>query len=212
MKASEPAIALYEKGNSSLTDYHILSSIGTIPVELAKSILAKAESLNDLATWNIYDFMKFEGIGLNKATALVSAFELGRRRMYLNPGKKVKINCSKDAYDAFRPYLVDKDVEEFYCLYMNRSNFTIKIERISIGGHSGTIADSKVIFKKGLELKTNAMILAHNHPSGSIKPSEADIRLTKRLVEGGKYLETPVLDHIIFTNEVFYSFADEGMI
>lgn len=212
MKASEPAMALYEKGRSSLSDYQIISSIGAISIDKAREILTKAENIDNLATWGINHFMEFGGIGINKAAALVSAFELGRRRLYGNRGTKVKINSSQTAYDCLRPYLLDQEVEHFYCLFLNRANLVIKTELISTGTRSATLADPVIIFKKAFSFNTHAMILGHNHPSGNTKPSNHDMTLTERMVKAGRLLETPVLDHIVFTNEGYLSFADEGMI
>lgn len=211
LKLSEPAMALYERGTASLSNQHIVSSIAGISMETARQILKNAESIENLATWNINNFMQFTGVGINKAAALVSAFELGRRRTY-SYGPRRKISSSKSAYDCLKPYLLDQDVELFYTLFLNRSNYVVKAERISIGGLSGTVVDPKVIFRKALEFKASGLILAHNHPSGNKKPSNADSLMTTKILNVAKAMDIPVLDHIIFTNEDYFSFADEGMI
>nr|MDQ3394392.1 DNA repair protein RadC [Bacteroidota bacterium] len=154
---------------------------------------------------------KFKGIGEAKAISIVSALELGRRRKESDPEKFPGITCSKDVYDLMRPDLMDQPHEEFWILLLNRANKVIKKRSVSIGGISGTVADPKIIFKIALEHGASAIILVHNHPSGNTKPSEADIRLTKKLKEAGSLLELPVLDHLIFTDSNYLSFADEGI-
>jgi DNA repair protein RadC len=146
-----------------------------------------------------------------KASAIVCAIELGRRKANESRGKKQKITSSHDAYDIMRSHLQDLPHEEFWVILLNRSNQVLKVERISQGGVAGTVADPKLIFKKALDLLASAMILAHNHPSGNLKPSQADIQLTKKMKQGGEMLEISVLDHIIYTDEGYYSFNDEGM-
>ncbi|MEX2566297.1 MAG: JAB domain-containing protein, partial [Cyclobacteriaceae bacterium] len=157
-------MTLYERGTASLSNQHIVSSIAGISMETARQILKKAESIENLASWNINNFMQFTGVGINKAAALVSAFELGRRRTFSNSGTRHTINSSKDAYDYVRPYLLDQEIEQFYCLLLNRANRIIKAELISSGGTSGTVVDAKIVFKIALEFKASALILAHNHP------------------------------------------------
>jgi DNA repair protein RadC len=126
--------------------------------------------------------------------------------------KKDKITTSKDAVDIFQPMLGDNFHEEFWILFLNRANLVIGKQQVSAGGMSGTVVDPKIIFKAALENKAVSVILCHNHPSGNVKPSEADIKLTKNLVAAGKVLEITVLDHVIVSQNGFYSFADEGML
>jgi DNA repair protein RadC len=142
----------------------------------------------------------------------VSALELGRRRKASEPLKRKKITCSEDAYHIMQPYLLDQAVEQFWIIMMNRANAVIKVHNISQGGVSGTVADPKTIFKEALDKLASSLILVHNHPSGNLKPSEADIRLTRKLKEAGQTLDLPVLDHIIFADQGYYSFADEGIL
>ena len=111
-----------------------------------------------------------------------------------------------------RSYLLDLQHEEFFVIYVNRANEIIQTKQISIGGLSGTIADGKVIFKQALELSTHGLILVHNHPSGQLKPSDPDRQLTKKMVEFGKYIDLCVLDHLIYTDNGYFSFADEGIL
>jgi DNA repair protein RadC len=217
-EADRPREKLLSKGRGVLTDAELVAIlIGSgnrelSAVELAKVILGKTNNnLNDLGRLSVAELMKIKGIGEAKAISIVAALELGRRRKEEEAVKKIKIASSQDAYNYFKPYLSDLNYEEFWVLLLNRANIIMKAERISSGGVSGTVADAKLIFNKALENLASSIILCHNHPSGNLNPSEADITLTKRLKEAGKFLEIPVLDHIIFTDISYYSFADEGM-
>ena len=210
---SEPTEMLYNQGKSAMTDYHIIAAIANIQVDKAREILALANNkLSELAKWDMERWLKIEGIGYAKATAMVTSFELGRRRMFEQPDKKIKINCSQDVYKCMKPFLYDEVVEHFYIVLLNRNNQVLKLHKISSGSTSATLADPKLIFKKALDHLAAGIILVHNHPSGNLRPSEADKRLTKRLTEAGNSLEMPVLDHLIFTDGTYLSFADEGLL
>jgi DNA repair protein RadC len=212
-----PAEKLLSKGTSSLSNAELIAiiigaSTQKNPVEIAREIMQTVKhDLHQLARLTIQDLTKINGIGEAKALAIVSALELGRRKEGTAIAKKPKISSSADAYSIMRPYLQDLPHEEFWVILLNRSNQVIKAEKISQGGVAGTVADPKLIFKKGLELLASAMILVHNHPSGNTKPSQADINLTKKLKQGGEMLEISVLDHLIYTNDGYFSFNDEGM-
>ena len=125
-----------------------------------------------------------------------------------------KVVSSKDAESLFRSLWSDKIqyIEEMYVLMINRANKALGFTKISIGGTSGTVVDIKVIFQAALKSNANSIILCHNHPSGNLQPSEADIRLTKSIKEVGRWMEIPLLDHLIITKESYYSFADQGII
>lgn len=203
---------LYTKGRSGLSDYHLIAAIAGIRTQKAREILALANySLGRLAKYSMSDWMRVAGIGEVKATALVLAFEMGRRRLLEPELKLSKINSSADCYFLMKPELLDELVEHFYIILLNRNNKVVRKVKISSGGTSGTIADPKMIFKHALDNNANGMILVHNHPSGNLRPSEQDKRLTRRLVELGKLMEVPVLDHVIFTDCGYFSFADEGL-
>ena len=154
--------------------------------------------------------MKIKGIGEAKAISIIAALELGRRRKESEVVLRARISSSRDAYEQIQPYLLDLPHEEFWLLLLNRANEVIKPVQVSQGGVSGTVADPKIIFKFAIECLASAIILVHNHPSGNLKPSEADKELTRRLYNAGKLLEIPVLDHLIFTDGGYLSFADEG--
>lgn len=212
-----PREKLLFKGKGQLTDAeHLAILIGSgtkelSAVDLSKLILSHAgNNLNNLAKLSIKDLMKFKGIGEAKAITIVSALELGRRRKESEEEKRTKITSSNMAYQYFSKYLLDLDHEEFWILLLNRNLEIIKPIQISTGGVSGTVADPKIIFKNAIEHLASAVILTHNHPSGNLNPSNADIQLTKRIVELGIMLEITISDHIIFTNNGFYSFADDN--
>lgn len=212
-----PREKLMHKGRAALSDAELIAIlIGSgndemSAVELAKLILSKAgNDLTELAKFSVGELKKFKGIGEAKAISIISALELGRRRRETEPPKKDKVIGSKDIYDMMRPHLLDLPHEEFWIILLNRSNNVIRKIPISIGGVSGTVADPKLIFKTALENLASAVILVHNHPSGNVNPSDADLVLTRKIREAGRLLDMPVLDHLIFTDLNYYSFADEG--
>ena len=146
------------------------------------------------------------------AVAVVAALELGRRRKETQPAEILKITGAKDAFDILSPILSDLPHEEFWMLILNRANHVKDKVLISRGGQSGTVVDTKIIFKNALDRNASYLILAHNHPSGNTKPSTEDLRLTRRISEAGKILDIPILDHIIIGDRSFFSFADEGLV
>ena len=156
--------------------------------------------------------MQFKGIGEAKAISIIAALELGRRRKDSKVEKRPAIKSSNDAYNIIIDVLSDLSHEEFWVIYLNKKNEVVKKENISKGGIDGTIADTKIIFKHAIQQLASAIILCHNHPSGNMKPSTADIKLTKKLKETGVMLDTPVLDHLIIGEKDYFSFADEGII
>ena len=214
-----PREKLILKGRSALSDAELLAIIlgsgskDLSALELAKTLLR--DSGNDLAQFSklgLSEFCKYKGVGQAKAVGIIASLELGRRRKEMEKGRTVKITSSQMVYAHMRSYLLDLQHEEFYALLLSRSNELIRTERISIGGLSGTVADGKVIFKKALEFCSHGIILVHNHPSGQLIPSENDKVLTRKMVEFGKYIDLPVLDHLIFADHGYYSFADEGLL
>ncbi len=217
-KEDRPREKLLLKGKAALSDAELIGILlgsGTTEmnaVDLAKFILQQVNhDLHALAKLSVKDLQKFKGIGEAKAVTIISALELGRRRKAAEFIKTPKITCSNDAYTYLTPYLLDKATEEFWILILNRANMVIAARRISQGGFAGTVADPKVIFKAALEERGSSIILSHNHPSGNLQPSNNDIELTRKLKKAGDMLELPVLDHIIFSDEKYFSFADEGM-
>jgi DNA repair protein RadC len=214
-----PREKLQLKGRSSLSDAELIaillgSGTSTLSaVDLAKKILQiSGNNLHDLARQSINDLVKIKGIGEAKAITIIAALELGRRRKDYDANEKPKITGSKDAYELLRPDLQDIQHEEFWVLLLNRANRVIRKHQISQGGVSGTVADPKIIFKSALQELASGIILAHNHPSGNLTASQADIDLTRKLKEAGKLLDIQVLDHVIVAGQKYYSFADEGML
>jgi DNA repair protein RadC len=212
-----PREKLLLKGKSALSDAEliaILIGMGTVDlsaVDVAKLITQKANNnLNELAKLSIKDLMKIRGIGEAKAITIVAALELGRRRKESEIIRRPRITSSRDAYEQIKPYLLDLPHEEFWVLLLNRANEVIRPIQISQGSINGTVADPKLIFKQAIEHLASALILIHNHPSGQLKPSEADRDLTRKIKQAGQLLDLPVLDHLIFTESGYYSFADEG--
>ena len=214
-----PREKLLLKGKSSLTEAELLAILigsGTrslSAVDVCKLILqSTGNDLNQLAKLTVKDLQQFKGIGEAKAISIVAALELGRRRKETPPIKRPKITSSQDAYDAIKPELWDQPHEEFWLLILNRANQVIRKERCSAGGVAGTVTDPKIIFKAALQHLASSLILVHNHPSGNTKPSEADLKITKKIKEAGALLDIPILDHLIFTDHAYYSFADEGIL
>jgi DNA repair protein RadC len=156
--------------------------------------------------------MKVKGIGEAKAISIVAAMELGRRRKESEAEEKPRISASRDGFEVLKAHLQDIHHEEFWVLLLNRANRLIKKHQISQGGVAGTVADPKIIFKLAISELASGIILAHNHPSGNLTASQADIDLTKKLREAGKLLEIQVLDHLIVAGQKYFSFADEGML
>lgn len=206
------------KGRSALSDAELVAILigsGTrevSAVELSREILSHAQnSLAELSKMGISDLMKFKGIGEAKAITLYAAMEIARRRAACGDKMRLKIRSSKDAFDCVKSELSDLKHEEFYVILLNRANEVLGKSQVSKGGLSGTIADGKVIFSKALEVKASALILAHNHPSGQLKPSEEDKKLTKSYIAFGKYIDLPILDHLILADDNYFSFADNGL-
>ncbi|MGZ4034961.1 MAG: RadC family protein [Bacteroidia bacterium] len=213
-----PREKLLEKGRHVLTEAELIAILigsgnrNETAVELSKRILASVgNNLNDLGKLNASELTKFKGIGEAKAISVMAAMELGRRRKETAIVKRDKITTSKDVFDIMQPIMIDLPHEEFWLLILNRANLVIKKEMISRGGVAGTVVDTKIIFKSAIEYYASSIIICHNHPSGNLKPSEADIKITKNIKEGGKLMEIPLLDHLIISENGFYSFADEGM-
>jgi DNA repair protein RadC len=214
-----PREKLLLKGKSVLSDAELLAILlgsGTrdaTAVDLGKKIRGIAgNSLHNLARMGIKEMTKVRGVGEVRAITIVAALELGRRRKEQELGEKPRISGSHDAYELLRANLQDISHEEFWVLLLNRANRVIRKYQVSQGGVSGTVADPKIIFKTALEELASGIILAHNHPSGNLTASRADIELTQKLTAGGRLLEIQVLDHLIIAGQKYFSFADEGLI
>lgn len=205
------------KGRKSLTNAELLSIIirtGTrndSALEVAKQVLKSVDNdLNLLGRISLNQLKNIKGIGLVKAVTILSSIELGCRREGKEIQKRAQIRSSRDAYDILSSNLKDLEHEEFWMLMLNRSNHVIGKYQVSKGGVAGTIVDAKIIFQKAIEKLASGIILFHNHPSGNLRPSQADIEVTKKLKKAGQVLDISVLDHLILADTGFYSFADEG--
>ena len=213
-----PREKLLDKGRHVLTEAELIAiligsgSKDETAVELSKRILSSVgNNLNELGKLTVQELNKFKGIGDAKAISIVAALELGRRRKETETTKREKIITSKDVFEIMKPSMLDLPHEEFWLLMLNRANSVIKRELISRGGVAGTVVDTKIIFKTAVMNYASSIIICHNHPSGNLKPSEADLKITKNIKEAGKIMEIPLLDHLIITENGFYSFADEGV-
>ena len=214
-----PREKLANKGVDSLSDAELLAILigsGTrniTAVELSKAILASVENnLNQLGKLSLKDLENYKGIGRVRALTILAALEFGRRRKFSESVKREKISSSKDVYDLFHPLLSDLSHEEFWILVLNRSNHVIDKNRISQGGVSGTVIDTRIILKYAIERLSSGLILCHNHPSGNTKPSEADKMITTKMKEAASLMDINVLDHIIICDNSYFSFADEGIL
>ena len=213
-----PREKLVAKGLPSLSDAELIAIlIGSgnreeTAVELSKRILKSAQNnLNILGKLSLNDLQKFKGIGEAKAITIVAALELGRRRKLSEIIEKKIIQSSKDVFEFFHPILADLPHEEFWILFLNQSNKIIDKYRVSQGGIASTVIDVRLIMKAAIEKLASGIIVCHNHPSGNLKPSKSDIEITKKLREAGNIMDIKVLDHVIVTDEKYFSFGDEGI-
>ena len=182
-------------------------------VDLSKRILHdNKDNLIELSRLTINDLMKYNGIGEAKAVTIAAALELGRRRRFSEALEKPSIKNSQVAYECFYAHLSDLNHEQFWIMLLNNANKVIKMEKVGVGGMTGTTADPKKIFKCALENNAASIMLCHNHPSGNVVPSNADKQITNNLVKAGQFLEIKILDHIIIGNDNYFSFADEGLL
>jgi len=214
-----PREKLLLKGKQTLSNAELIAILlgsgnnEETAVDLSQRILKSVNNnIVDLSRLSVKDLCKFKGIGEAKAISIIAAMELGRRRRGAEVSDRKKISSSKDVFEIFQPNMADSPFEEFWILLLNRANKIIGKYQISQGGVSGTIADPKRIFHIALSNLASGIILCHNHPSGNIKPSAQDIKLTKKIADGAKYMEINLLDHIILGDEQYYSFADSNML
>lgn len=213
----KPREKLILKGKESLSNAEligILLSTGTktkSAVDLGREIIELAQNdLNTLARFNVTEFTKISGIGEAKAITIMAAVELGSRRKH-SEAIKQKVSTSKHAFEILHPFMADKQYEEFWMISLNRASYQISVKRISDGGITGTVVDVRRIFKLALEENAISIVLAHNHPSGNLNPSEADKQITRSLKNAGNTMDVQVKDHLIISNNGYFSFADEGL-
>ena len=210
---------LLRKGKLALSDSELIAIlIGSgnrkeTAVELSKRILASTQNnLSELGKLSVNQLCKFNGIGEAKAITIIAALELGRRRRLENALERTKITSSRSVFELMQPIIGELPHEEFWIIYLNNSNKVIDKLQLSKGGITGTLVDVRLTLKKALELGAVALILAHNHPSGTLKPSMADKNLTQKLKTASESLDIKVLDHLIVTEMSYFSFADEAIL
>ncbi|WP_338732975.1 RadC family protein [Mangrovimonas cancribranchiae] len=215
----QPREKLRDKGKSVLSDAELVAIlIGSgsreeSAVELCKRILASVDNnLNELGKLSLKQLMAFKGIGEAKAISIAAAMELGRRRRGEDALKRKKITSSISVFELMQPIIGELPHEEFWIIYLNNSNKVLQKLQLSKGGITGTLVDVRLVMKTALECGATAIILTHNHPSGTLKPSAADKQITQKLKEAGQSLDIKVLDHLIVTENAYFSFADEGVI
>lgn len=215
-----PREKLMDKGAFSLSNSELIAillrsgSSKVSAVGLAKVILKENENdLFKLSRKTIIELCQYKGVGPAKAVTLKACFELAKRYRSIEDAKEERVvTCSNDAFTFLFPYLNGLNHEEFWCIFLSRSNKVIAVENISKGGIHASVVDLKVIFKKALLHESCGLIIAHNHPSGSNKPSNQDIYITKKIREGGQQLDIQLLDHLIFFKNQYLSFADKGIL
>jgi DNA repair protein RadC len=218
-KDDRPREKLLMRGAENLSNSELLAILihnGTrdkSAVDLAKDILKLGkDNLNELGRLSVRELMKIKGIGEAKAVTIAAALELGRRRQGSESLTKAIVSSSHDIAEYLRSALKDYRHEVFGVIFLNRANKVRHFEIVSEGGITGTVADPRIILKKALDEDAVSIILCHNHPSGSLKPSRADEELTMKIKEAAKYFDIRVIDHIIVSENGYYSFADEGML
>lgn len=218
-KDDRPRERLLARGAKALSDAELVAILirsGTptdSALDLARIILNKADNdLHKLAGLGVNELMRVHGVGEAKAMSIVAALELGQRRRDLTVSQRPLISDSRAAFELLQPVLSDLPYEEFWLLLLDRGNRLMNRCKVSQGGMHGTVADPKLIFREALDQRASSVILCHNHPSGQLRPSAEDIQLTRKLVEGGRFLDIAVQDHLIVTSSGYYSFADNGQL
>lgn len=182
-------------------------------LDLANEILSCAGNcLSELARMNVLQLMSFRGIGEAKAVTILAAMELARRKQFSIPQERPVIHCSTDIANVLRPLMQDQSYESFYVLYLSHANKVLHCSCISNGGFTSTTVDPRMIFQEALYLKATRLVVAHNHPSGTLKASRADVRITNKLLEAGRLLDIELLDHVIISDTGYLSFRDDGIL
>lgn len=214
-----PREKLLLKGKAALSDAELIAiligsgSRNESAVDLSKRILHSVNyNLNELGKQSINHLMQFKGIGEAKAIAIQAAMELGRRRRTEEAMISQKIMSSQSVFELMQPIIGELPHEEFWIIYLNNSNKVITKFQLSKGGITGTLVDIRLVLKNALTCGAVGLILSHNHPSGALKPSEADRQITIKLKAAAEQLDLKVLDHVIITETAYYSFSDEGIL
>lgn len=216
-EADRPREKMLERGRAALTDAELLAILigsgtpGESAVQLAQNILRGASNnLHDLGKCTLKELQRHKGIGEAKAITIAAALELGRRRNTTLLPERQQVTCSKDLVNYIAPFLNDLRHEEFWLIYLSRDYKLMGKECITTGGTAGTVVDIKLVLKRVIEANASTFVAVHNHPSGSLKPSQGDLSITKRMLEAGALIQLPLFDHIIISEKGYYSFADKG--
>ncbi len=215
-----PRERLLQKGAGELSLNELFAILlrsgvgGESALELARRILAdNRNDLNELAKRSVRELVnKYKGVGVAKATSIVAAMEIGRRRKPEEIEDRAIIRSSKDAYLYIRSFIADLEHEEFWVIYLTHGNRILGGECISSGGMDSTVIDVRILFRNALNMKASNIIVAHNHPGGSLSPSPQDEMMTKKIYDGGRLLDIKLYDHIIVGGAGYYSFVDEGLL
>lgn len=214
----KPREKLRYKGQEALSNAELIAILirtgneTESAVALSKRILDDAKNLNGIGKLSIEKLLTYHGIGEAKAITILAAIELGRRRRSEEARPSRRIATSKVVFETMQPIIGELGHEEFWILYLSNSNRIAHKWRLSKGGMTGTVVDARLVFKVAIEHNATSIILAHNHPSGILHPSESDKAITRKLKMAGENLDIKVLDHVIITENAFYSFADEGIL
>lgn len=215
----QPREKLRDKGKAILSDAELLAilvgsgSKGESALDLCKRILASVDhNLNALGKLSIKQLTEFKGIGEARAITIIAAMEIGRRRRDEDVVRNPKVSSSQTVFEVLQPIIGELPHEEFWILYLNNSNTILQQTQLSKGGITGTLVDVRLAFKTAIEVGATSIILAHNHPSGTLQPSAADKQITEKMKLAGQSLDIKVLDHLIITENAYFSFADEGLI
>ncbi|WP_457609846.1 RadC family protein [Lutibacter sp.] len=218
-EGDRPREKLLLKGKNALSNAELIAILigsgnkNESAVALSKRILATIDNnLNKLGKLLVSDLTKFKGIGEAKAISIITALEIGRRRRLEEALEVQKITSSKAVFNIMQPLIGELQYEEFWVLYLNNSNKILYKDQLSKGGLTGTLVDIRLIFKKAIALYATALILCHNHPSGKLEASSADKSITKKIKQAGETLDIKVLDHLIITENAYFSFADENIL
>nr|WP_321410862.1 DNA repair protein RadC [uncultured Allomuricauda sp.] len=214
-----PREKLVQKGSFVLSDAELIAiligsgSRNESAVELSKRILASVDNnLNELGKLSVNQLMRFKGIGEAKAVTIAAALEMGRRRRLEDTSKIIKIQNSYDAFELLYPLIGELPHEEFWIVYLNNSNKVMHKAQLSKGGITGTLVDVRLVLKQALEIGAVGIIMAHNHPSGTLSPSTADKQITQKLKTAADALDIKILDHLILAQQEYVSFADKGIL
>jgi DNA repair protein RadC len=211
---NEPVNRLLQHGRNALSDSENLSLIiaGNNAKDRALGILKHVGYRYSELTRMNYQQLKALNLSHLQAIRLIAVVDFSQRKAMQTAEEKPCIRCSKDMFDIFQPLIAELPHEEFWIVFLNRSNKIMHKERMSQGGLSGTVTDVRLVMKRAIELSATGIVVSHNHPSGNLQPSESDTKITHKIKEAGNLMDVTLLDHIIVSDRDYYSFADNGLL